>query len=76
MALSRFLGLYAPHLPSHVFTCVSFHGVSRCSRMWAQEEEEETKEFCFTELELGFLEGTHIWEVEGDPQFCLAESVN
>ena len=48
----------------------------RCSRMWAQKEEEETKEFCFTELKLGFPEGTHIWEVEEVPQFCLAESVN
>src|ERR1700738_300861 len=26
-ALSRLLGLYAPHLPSHVFNCVFFHGV-------------------------------------------------
>ena len=57
-------------------TCVQLCVFSRCSRMWAQEEEDETKEFCFTELELGFLEGTHIWEVEGDPQFCLAKFVN
>ena len=53
-------------------TCVHMCVFPRCSRMWAQEEEEETKEFFFTEVELGFPEGTHIWEVEGDPQFSLA----